>query len=95
MTLTPGQSFTSLPMSPTSGEQAGLGQEGHHLGTEAGSPFQMPVMAPCFMAGGILGGTILRVLGSSGDPDRASERKVGFGGISPYLRSMGHPPTQP
>lgn len=48
----------------------------------------MPVMTLFFMAGGILGGTILRVLESSKDPDRASEEKAGFGGICPYLRRM-------
>lgn len=66
-----------------------MGQEGCHLDTEAGPPVQMPVMAPCFMAGGVLSGAILRVLGSSEDPDRASEDKAGFGGISPSLRRMG------
>lgn len=58
------------------------------MDTEAGSPAQMLVMAPCFMAGGMLGGTTLRVLGSSGDHDRTWERKAGFGGISPCLRRM-------
>lgn len=41
------------------------------------------------MAGGIPGSTILRVLESPEDPDRASEEKAGFGGIPPYLRRMG------
>lgn len=49
----------------------------------------MPVMVPCFVAGGILSGTIQRVLGISQDPDKASERKAEFGGISPCLRRMG------
>lgn len=84
MTLTLGQSFTSLPTSPTLGEPSGLGCEGHHLDTEAGSPGQMPMMTPFSMAGG----TILCGLGSSGVPDRASEEKSRFGGISHYTRKM-------
>lgn len=84
MILTLGQSFTSLPTCLTSGEPAGLGHKGHHLDREAGSPGQMPVMTPFSM----VGGTILHGLGSSGDPDRASEKKSGFKGISPYPRKM-------
>lgn len=42
-------------MSPTSGEYTGLGQEEHRVDAEAGSAVQMSAMAPCFMAGGILG----------------------------------------
>lgn len=86
MTLTPGQSFTSLPTSPTSGEYTGLGQEEHRWDTEAGSAVQMSAMAPCLMAGGILGCSE-GVWQLQGPWQNLGEEE--FGSISPYMRRMG------